>query len=538
VEKKDLSSYKLAFARILSKAVVKEKDLQEFLKNEALEMKDNDFDVIVAFCKDDLIKNKNKTFKEVLVEYEEYPGQVDELIYEVPTITVLIPDLFGEFHASSWDTESEDVFVSTSVGDQIPVIYDGEELFSLSNNQMPGEPTLFVKTNERIRLKTSPQLLASTKPKLNSASFEFVNPAFDGMSSRVKLESGDRSSNLTPLRTTEPQRNVEFDFEISQKLVDAFNEFPPAAGGWQRDHIYYNLKDVPNAKGTLNRAFYECISAIKITNSGLNLMMDSGDDPKLLAIGSTYRQVRSPKLWTDGHFELQIDVLINDLNGAGSIFQTVLSIPGDKLFDPKFTTTVWKPHPKSRISYTYHTLVEVKPKYYYTHIPIKEWDLEKMGASWKISVRENDDQEVETSTETLTSKFAANFGLDFSTGEKAKIGLKFGGTLEDTHTQTFTFQRTRTHDFLGGAIVSFWDPVIRQKNIVPADDYNYIMDLRSLDRRLSAINYANTSQRSILSVILEQDDIKATSVNRYELTSFFPVMNNNFQIIMLPVYKY
>jgi len=379
--------------------------------------------------------------------------------------------------------------------------------------------------------------LASTKPNLNQSSFEFVNEAFDGISSKVNAENRERGQKANFLRErSKPGREVEFDFEISQKLVDAFNEFPPVGGGWQRDHIYYNLKDVPNTKGTLNRTYYECISAIKITNSGLNLMMDEGD-PHHHAIGSTQKS-RVPKFWTDGHFELQIDVLFNDLNGAGSIFQTVLSGPVDKLFNTEFTTTEWKAHPKSRIRYIYHTLTKIEPKYYYTHIPIKEWDLEKMGASWKISVRENDDQVVKTSTETITSKFATNFGIDLSTGEKPKIGLKFGGTQEDTHTQTFTLQRTQSHDFLGDAIVSFWDPVIRQKNTVPKNERGFIVDLRSLDRRLSAVNYINKWYGWTLSNALEQEDIKATSMNRYELTSFNPIVNNNFQIIMLPVYKY
>jgi len=143
-------SYKMAFANILSKAVVKEKDLRKFLKNEALAMKDNDFDVIVAFCKDDLIKNKNKTFKEVLVEHEEYAGQVDEIIYEVPTITILVPSLFGMFDAVSWDTESQELFVATADEKDIPVLYDGEEVIRLSSNEMPGEPTLLSKRTKEL----------------------------------------------------------------------------------------------------------------------------------------------------------------------------------------------------------------------------------------------------------------------------------------------------------------------------------------------------------------------------------------------------
>lgn len=532
-----VESARLAFTHILSKAVVAEFEVRSFLKKEALKMKDNDFDVIYAFCKNDVILN-GKTFKEVLIEYENYEGEIDKIEQIIPTLTILIPSLIADsFSASTWDTKTDIPFVTTNVLNKQTVVYDGLLMGNLENDEIPATAVLVVKENERIKIPMSRSL------NITSESFEFVNEAFNG-------GRGSRIPEYVPVKYT--NRN-KFDFEISDKIVKGFNEFPTGGGGWQRDYIYYGLKNEPNTKGPLNRSYYECISAIKITESGLALMMDQ-DDPRYnqednFENSSTPgRNLRgAAKFWTDGNFEIQIDVLINDLNGAGASYSTVLSVPPDQLFDAEYSQMIISEGGRLGKTYVYRKLIKLHPKFYYCHIPIKEWDLEKMGSSWKISVRENDDNTIITTSETISSKVATNFGIDYNWDilEKLKLGLKFGNSIEDTSTQQVSIQRTKSNDFLGDAIVNFWDAILRTNNPVSASNIGFVVDLKSLDRRLSAKNYINVVEYnpisqsiSSLSYAVEQANIKAQAKNRYELGSFNPIVNNNYEIIMLPVYKY
>lgn len=532
---------KTAFGRILSKAVSKNEALRAFLKSEAIKQLDNDYDVIYGFCKDHFVQGK-ETFQDVLTDFEEYPGQLEEIVINNPTLTILVPQLPGDvFSADTWDTKNTIPFVTANVGKAIPVYYDGIEVYRIKENEVPAIATLLVKDNERIRSKT-PSLKASSG--LNKTSYEFISEAFDGFSKTKSRATVQNDPNLRTFLNT-------FDFEVSPKIMQGATEFPITNGGWQRDYVYYNLKNIPNPKGVLDRSYYECISAIKITNSGLSLMMDQ-DDPTYSNTDNyntrdEKRSYRGPgKFWRDGKFEIQIDVLINDISGAGSVFSTVVSAKGDELFGSEYSETVNVPprnSPAGTPTYVYRTLSKMVPRYFYCHIPIKEWELDKMGSSWKISLRENDDNTVITQSETTTTKFASNFGVDVGWGEKVKIGLKFGVSAEVTNTSTTSVQRTLSNDFLGDAIVNFSDPILRNTTKIPGDDYGFVVDLKSLDRRLSAVNYINMvdydpSFRKVYGYEDEQDAIKSSAQNRLNLSSFNPIVSTNFEIIMTPVYKY
>src|SRR5690606_2008297 len=165
-------------------------------------------------------------------------------------------------------------------------------------------------------------------------------------------------------------------------------------------------------------------------------------------------------------------------------------VPGDQLFGAEYSQRVSGGGGRGTPQFYLRRLKRLVPKYYYCNIPIKEWDLENMGATWKISVRENDDQTVVNVQETHTSKFATNFGVDVSFGiEKVKIGLKFGGSAENTETQQISVQRTLTNDFLGDAIINFWDPVLQTNDPVASNHHSFLVDLKSKARRESATGY-------------------------------------------------
>lgn len=541
LENRSEENLKLSFAKTISKAIVNNKELRSFMKDEALSRKDNDFNVIYAFCKDKIINNKS--FKNILIDYEEYDGLINDVERIIPTISILVPNLNEDFNPNNWDINNDNIFIATENTGKIKIIYSGEQVTELHKDEIPKTPTLFIKVNERIKVK---QLLLKSS-SLNESLIEFIHPSYNGLLS-TKSRTGTTTGTSTFLTNL-------FDFEVSQKTVDAFKEFPTAGGGWQRDFLYYNLKNLPDAKGVLDRNYYETISAIKISESGLKLMMDQ-DDPTYSTTdawdsennrGRASTGLNVPKFWTDGEFELQIDVLINDISGPGAVFSNILSVPADQLFGAEFSfsrTITDGGRGAGTITYQTNKLTRLIPKFFYCNIPIKEWDLEKMGASWKISVRENDDNTVITSTETVSSKVATNFGFEPGFGDKVKLGLKFGISMEETKTQSLATQRTLTNDFLGDAIVNFWDPIIRVNTPVPGSNSNFLVDLTSVDRRNFAESYINVIEPEYLPrgyqpvYYQEQQTVKANSKNRYELSSFNSIKNNNFEIIMLPTYKF
>lgn len=106
----------------------------------------------------------------------------------------------------------------------------------------------------------------------------------------------------------------------------------------------------------------------------------------------------------------------------------------------------------------------IKNLKYNLSLPLFEWDLENYSSIIKIAIEEVDNQETITNTSTTSSEFAANFGFDIGFGEKVKIGAKFGASLKDTRTQTFTVTTAHGNDILGEVLINFGDPIILSKN--------------------------------------------------------------------------
>lgn len=531
------------FSTILSKAIVSNIDLREFIKQEALLQKDNDFDVIYALCKNQLVGGE-KTFKEVLESYETSKGEIDSIENLLPTITILIPSLPNDFNADNWSPKDEIPVIAYERKKTIDFFYNGKKEISLTRDQIPGFPTLLVKENERIRVSNS-SLKASIKGGNN---FTFVNEAFDGINNKPKNQkniSTKKASNSI-LRDRVPTTYDKYYFELSQKITDGYQKFLPQDGGWQRDYIYYNLENVPNAKGNLDQTFTESIMAIKIHPAALAIIMDQ-DDPRYNTDFSWSPRdgyKAESKMWTDGNFEIQIDIIISDIEGGGAATSKVLSIPPLELFDIVYDQQTLG-NPIGGDYSVIYKFKEIKSKFYYCNLPIKEWNLEKMGYTWKFSVRENDDNTVYSDTETITTKYATNFSFEPGGLFKQKLGLKFGGSAEESRTNTTSVQRTKSNDFLGEAFANFGDAILKSgTKFTPRSASFDIIDLKSATYRQSATQYANFVPKKsrepvpYTNWLQEQSTIKSTATNVYPLSNFNTILNNNFEILMLPVYKY
>lgn len=545
------------FSIILSKAVSKNKPLRDFIKAEALKQKDNDFDVIYELCKNEKIAD-DKTFRDMLIENETFEGAITKIETELPTITVLVPTLPNDsFTPQNWSTENQIPMIGYVNKTDVDMYLNGEKSMTLKNGQIPGFPTLVVKNNERIRMRGA-GIKASSKSSLSTTRIEFVHEAYDGINNPTKPYSEAKTESISKLNAsanrlransrTSPRSSYDrYYFESPQIHTDAYNKFLPQNGGWQRDYIYYNLDNTPDAKGGLNQTMTESIMAIKINPGALKIIQDEGDPTynTNFSIHSSENIYSTAKMWTEGNFDIQIDIVTSDVQGGGSATSQVLSIPAIELFDVQYTTQTYG-RPTSGDYTTVYTFKEVLPKYYYCNIPIKEWNLQHMGYTWKISVRENDKATTYMDSEKVSTKFATNFSIEPSTGILNKIGLKFGASAERVEEVTSTVQRTQENDFIGDALVSFGDAVLTSSNKLEDTQINsFIVDLKTKARRESATKYINVVEINRRNrtdpppfYSAEQDDIKATAKNVYPLSNFNKVYNNNFEIVMVPVYKY
>lgn len=115
---------------------------------------------------------------------------------------------------------------------------------------------------------------------------------------------------------------------------------------------------------------------------------------------------------------------------------------------------------------TFDTIMRcaAKPDHH-PNIRIFKWNLADYSTSVKYIVEEVDNPTTTVYQETVSSKFAINFG--FQNGQQVKNGLKFGIDYEDTKTVQVTKTITQGNDEPGQTVVSFADNVIVGSSNIP-----------------------------------------------------------------------
>lgn len=444
------------FATILSKAVNDNSNLRNFLKRTALEKINNDYDIFYNFIKDEVI-DADKSVKEILMKYEEYPNQLNIIESESPLLTIFIPNIDSKiFNAEIWDSEKQIPVVTTNLmkdDSTIPVYENGKEIFSLKSNEIPGFPIIVVKTNERIILKDN-NLKSSnnTNSVRTKNSFAFISEVFDNSLTTSSKTSKD-------------------GFELDPIVINAGQIFGNDNNKyWQRDHIYYGLTP-SKTEGSLNLQFEESIVSLTLSEEAMKKISDQNGDPKFVP-KNTQKEITisgddwkskmdgivQKNAWTDGDFEIRFDVLINNTRGIGSVYSYYLPLKPTSLFSIGYTSrevTVNNSH-KIFVTYTHlwRSVGGNKSLEYKTHIPIINWDLKSNSPLWKITVSEVDAQENITTQEEVTNQFATNFGFD------TKIGLKFGASNTETVKNSISITKQVGDDNLGSVLVEFSDPVV------------------------------------------------------------------------------
>ena len=470
---------KLKFAQAFSNALVANKDLRRLVKEEALKKFDKDYDVLYALVKNKslvpsdygnnaksktskslLAKSSNAlTVREALLPFFNNEAELAEIEQKLPLLTIFVPELpLGYFSAETWDVNDEtqipDVALRLDNTNDVPVISKEGGKYVIEAELTPGFPIVVIKENERVIG------VNGENSKTNQNAKTAINASF-----------AFEDNNFNP-NTSAKTARIAATNNVDQFLIDSYNVWEGyASGGWQRDYIYYGLTPTQSA-GRISGKYREYITSFALGGTPTvaygTIAGHTGDPSKV----TDYRVYTSTG-WTDGAFEFRVycllgatgQQLVDNGNAGSSVIKRFGLLPTD-LFDLKYesyTRGSW-PNKKGYIRTSIigsKTINLLDPKYNIS-IQLETWDLSRFSNEWKITFEEIDVPAEIIVRESLNQKYNSNFGVDFSTGEKTKLGVKYGASQEETKSTSYDIKYTTTSDFLGNIFIPFYDNVVNK----------------------------------------------------------------------------
>lgn len=434
----------LIFSKILAKAV-EDKDIRNFIKQQAQLQIDKDYDVIYHYTKD-LTMNNGKTFRENLSFYCEDGGidYLDKITSSDMALTIFVPHNKDAFSIKNWDTEKEIPIVAyrDEQSDKLPAYNLQGETLPLDRYTKPQEAVLVVKSNERLTTNTTTRL---NKTETNSISNKdgifsyFIDSEFNN----IKRNATSTSKKTTKATSTPYQPEVFINFDAKDKsYISTLSKV-----ACPRDYIYYGISDVLGInEGTLDKEYREFITFIEFNNynslSHINDLENQAPDAD----------------WSDGNLEIVFDFVFITKDAAISTIKKMISVDIDKLFDAETENT----------------------KKYYLPNPIEvfNWDLEKFGDTYKIEVSEYDSGTQSQYTSSISSVYGSNFKSEASGSlfGLIKVGANYSYSETKTKQATTVITSTNNSDPLGGVFINFFDPIYTNNKVMiswNAYDYDY-----------------------------------------------------------------
>ena len=506
VETIDALEAEQQFAIILSRAVAANESLRSFLKEQALQQFDNDYDVFYPYVKDYIIPGTSCTFREILISYSDNAEQLSLIEASLPKLTILVPDYSWVnencFSVNYWDTASDIVIVGfDDMQDEHFMYYAGEEVGRIPAEVFPEFPVIIVKDNERIS--------TSAATKSGNVQYSFVSPAFDGTNKNLATKGnyglwGDIDEVLNNTEAAGPNLISEVGDKISAaelsaispETINAYNEF---GTGWnnacQRDYIYYGMSKNNPDNGVLYKRERDILYRFALNASALFSVADAdadGEDPTGMKSKMELRDADLPncadavrRMWANGKYELKIEVFQKTIGGAAGIIDSfAFSIdPSELMYVTKCDRHYkWALFNQSWNTYSLETAY-VEPKWYY---PCKE-SLTEIKNNWNLATSSDNIyfviSEIDQST-TIQKQSSTTFKQSFSVtttnqndiGATLKVALElkkgFGASgtygTEKTTTDGITITLTQNSDELGARSVEYVDNIVTNKQ---ADNY-------------------------------------------------------------------
>ncbi|KZS39440.1 hypothetical protein AWE51_12950 [Aquimarina aggregata] len=425
------------FARAMALALKESIPLRKFIKDEALKMFDNDYDILYHMVKNKQLSD-GKKLRDVLKKYYKDENRLDEIENQVPLLTILVPTLpKNSFSAELWDVQNEvpEVAIRMNNTNHVPVINNLGEEYIIKGGHIPGFPIIVIKENERIvynsgLTKENRYLKGAEFSTKDNRSFQFLSDAFD----RSKVQ------NISKRRTR----------RLDQKILDAYDIYKNT-DGWHRDYIYYDLTQ-NNTRDQFSFDFQEHITDFVLIDAmnAYQKIADQSGEPNYLN-----SKKENSSGWTGGFFEFKVKVLINARNGVGEELTTFFTAKPEELFLIEYRQLT-----ENINIYVFESIYSKTKR---MMLPLFNWDLNQYASSIKIEIEEVDLTETTTITDTRLVKFANNFSIDPTDGILKKIGLKFGASLEQNVSQSVQKKITQGNDELGEVIINFADNVYTGK---------------------------------------------------------------------------
>lgn len=475
---------KVYFAKTLAKAVEQEPLLRIYLKQEALKMFDNDYDVFYQSVKNFTLSD-GQTVYEKIAKYASSKDSLDLSIQSLPLLTMYVADL-PELTPENWDTDNTIPVIAVESQNQeakedIKAFYGKNEAFEIPHGLIPAFRTIVIKDNERVICKendkiyvknTSNNSLESSNYTMDynsniffhgdGLSFCFVDDIFNGLIK--KNENTNTSKEVNATAFPRPRDGYEINessrpVELSdvQHIINAIK----SGTEWQRDNIYYGINPIAGINsGAIKRNIKECLTAIRFIDGPITYNKIGKEPGSPQPINGT----SIAQSWTDGSYEFRLTALINTKNGAGAETNKTFYVKPSDIFNLTYVKTEG---PRGGTLKYYEPTVSSAKNYVLPNpIPIETWNLENVSLGWKLSLIKYNPQQSYTTNEQHSAEFATNFEMNIGLGEVIKVGAKLGMSAKWSNSQSFSITRTSGNNVFGDAIISFEEPIFLKYTIV------------------------------------------------------------------------
>lgn len=447
-----------------------EPELRSFVKTEALQRRNLDYEVFYPWVKDIVIYD-NLTFEDIIRKYD-YNNELDSIVRTSPLLTILVPDwswVHSEcFNPKTWQTESPDVGVSfTSDNTSHEIFHNGDYAFCMQDGEYSTAPILIVKNNERISYNGI--------TKSGEQIYTFDNNEY------IDLHPDSQTKASSTFET------IELDYDVATNTIGAVVLYGRVRAAYgktngtnipQRDYIFYGLTSSSN-QGALARNIYERLYKIKISPTAKGVF----DDP--IGSTSTATDFRADTIrivdrkdtltteeiaaaaWGEGSIELTITI-----HKDGIPLVKKLSVPFDVAFDVKKielrTNINWLGAVKSR---TYYLVIpldldaseSLTSKWIPVNYDLFNWDISKYPSEYIVEFNECDSATTTTMVKNFSHSFSYMTNYTSNLGDPSGIiKLGYSGGNTDTWNKEYSYSETYTQgdDNFGNFIVQYADKVV------------------------------------------------------------------------------
>lgn len=464
------------FAVLLSKAIYAEPKLRDFIKTEALEKIDYDYDVFYPYVSNVIIDGA-RSFEEILSLYDE-DNILPSVLAEHPLLTILVPDWSWVhndcFSVKKWDSSLPDIGVSyLSDSADHEVFWNGQYAFTMHDGEFSSAPILIVKDNDR--------LVAGYQTKGNGVSYCFFSDDFVDLSQKREALTKTTSKYTDYTLPCEVADETVSTGVLSSRTSNAYGIALSDSRIYHRDHIYYGMTSQTDS-GSVNRNYYETLYRFKLSPNAGGLLDDAGNDYKTKdyyyeanIVGSATKLTTSrmqAMSWGEGAAELKIKVYLGGVvieKNASVSFADAFNVKKVRLRENFNRLNALK-------SRTYYLVVGddasnnewLEPKWINANLQLFYWDLSQFPTFYLVKFEEYDPASKIVVSEERTYNFAANIKTSIeASGSLDVISIKrgYGYGVSGTYSQTFTntVETTQSSDDLGSFIVQYTDKVVLNK---------------------------------------------------------------------------